>query len=100
MPIGPNNHLVPPPWLIAMQRYGPPPSYPNLKVPGLNAPIPEVRQVFRCFILLFKCWFHRGRLIWMRETWHGSDVDFSSLLCNSQILGQVVVQANEHQPSI
>merc|ERR1712202_84204 len=32
---------VPPPWLIAMQRYGPPPSYPNLKIPGLNAPIPE-----------------------------------------------------------
>jgi len=24
-----------------MQRYGPPPSYPNLKVPGLNSPIPE-----------------------------------------------------------
>lgn len=24
-----------------MQRYGPPPSYPNLKVAGLNAPIPE-----------------------------------------------------------
>ena len=44
MPIGPNNHLVPPPWLIAMQRYGPPPSYPNLKIPGLNAPIPEVRS--------------------------------------------------------
>jgi hypothetical protein len=22
------------------QRYGPPPSYPNLKIPGLNAPIP------------------------------------------------------------
>lgn len=32
---------VPPPWLIAMQRYGPPPSYPNLKIPGLNAPIPD-----------------------------------------------------------
>ena len=32
----------PPPWLVAMQRYGPPPSYPNLKIPGLNAPIPEV----------------------------------------------------------
>lgn len=32
---------VPPPWLIAQQRYGPPPSYPNLKIPGLNAPIPE-----------------------------------------------------------
>lgn len=23
-----------------MQRYGPPPSYPQLKIPGLNAPIP------------------------------------------------------------
>lgn len=31
---------TPPPWLINMQRYGPPPSYPDLKVPGLNAPIP------------------------------------------------------------
>jgi splicing factor 3B subunit 2 len=31
---------APPPWLINMQRYGPPPSYPALKVPGLNAPIP------------------------------------------------------------
>ncbi|XP_006818701.1 splicing factor 3B subunit 2-like [Saccoglossus kowalevskii] len=41
MPVGPNAHKFPPPWLIAMQRYGPPPSYPNLKVPGLNAPIPE-----------------------------------------------------------
>jgi len=30
----------PPPWLINMQRYGPPPSYPALKIPGLNAPIP------------------------------------------------------------
>lgn len=24
-----------------MQRYGPPPSYPNLKIQGLNAPIPD-----------------------------------------------------------
>jgi splicing factor 3B subunit 2 len=32
--------LAPPPWLIAMQRYGPPPSYPNLRIPGLNSPIP------------------------------------------------------------
>lgn len=24
-----------------ISRYGPPPSYPNLKIPGLNAPIPE-----------------------------------------------------------
>jgi splicing factor 3B subunit 2 len=31
----------PPPWLINMQRYGPPPSYPNLRIPGLNAPIPS-----------------------------------------------------------
>merc|ERR1712038_1553843 len=41
MPVGPNAHKVPPPWLISMQRYGPPPSYPNLKIPGLNSPIPE-----------------------------------------------------------
>lgn len=41
---------IPPPWLIAMQRYGPPPSYPNLKIPGLNAPIPEV-----CLLLGFYC---------------------------------------------
>jgi len=31
---------APPPWLINMQRYGPPPSYPSLKIPGLNAAIP------------------------------------------------------------
>lgn len=31
----------PPPWLINMQRYGPPPSYPNLRISGLNAPLPE-----------------------------------------------------------
>ncbi|CAG5114754.1 unnamed protein product, partial [Candidula unifasciata] len=42
MPVGAlYKEKVPPPWLIAMQRYGPPPSYPNLKIPGLNAPIPE-----------------------------------------------------------
>jgi len=32
---------APPPWLINMQRYGPPPSYPSLKIAGLNAPLPE-----------------------------------------------------------
>ena len=32
---------APPPWLVNMQRYGPPPSYPNLKIPGLNCPIPQ-----------------------------------------------------------
>lgn len=30
----------PPPWLPQMQMYGPPPSYPGLRVPGVNAPIP------------------------------------------------------------
>eukprot|EP00887_Chlorella_sp_A99_P008170 scaffold12.g8170.t1 len=35
---------MPPPWLINMQRYGPPPSYPSLKIPGLNAPIPPGSQ--------------------------------------------------------
>lgn len=33
--------LAPPPWLLSMQRYGPPPSYPNLRIAGLNAPIPD-----------------------------------------------------------
>lgn len=28
-----------------MQRYGPPPSYPNLKIPGVNCPIPENIQL-------------------------------------------------------
>ena len=36
--------LAPPPWLINMQRYGPPPSYPTLKIAGLNSPIPEGAQ--------------------------------------------------------
>lgn len=36
--IGPDD---PPPWLVAFQRYGPPPGYPNLKIQGLNAPIPH-----------------------------------------------------------
>ncbi|KAI9496420.1 hypothetical protein BDB00DRAFT_118136 [Zychaea mexicana] len=30
----------PPPWLFGMQRYGPPPSYPHLVIPGVNSPIP------------------------------------------------------------
>ncbi|CAH8444954.1 unnamed protein product [Heterobilharzia americana] len=41
LPSGSGAERYPPPWLIAMQRYGPPPSYPNLKIPGLNAPIPD-----------------------------------------------------------
>ncbi len=35
---------APPPWLVSMQRYGPPPSYPSLSIPGLNAPIPPGAQ--------------------------------------------------------
>ncbi|RPA84732.1 DUF382-domain-containing protein [Ascobolus immersus RN42] len=35
---------APPPWLINMQRFGPPPAYPSLKIPGLNAPIPAGAQ--------------------------------------------------------
>lgn len=31
---------TPAPWLINMQRYGPPPAYPRMRIPGLNAPIP------------------------------------------------------------
>ncbi|KAF2478606.1 hypothetical protein BDY17DRAFT_258620 [Neohortaea acidophila] len=31
---------APPPWLINMQKTGPPPSYPAIKIPGLNAPPP------------------------------------------------------------
>lgn len=35
---------APPPWLISQQRFGPPPSYPALKIPGLNAPPPPGGQ--------------------------------------------------------
>ena len=35
---------APPPWLINQQRFGPPPSYPALKIPGLNAPPPPGGQ--------------------------------------------------------
>ena len=43
--------LAPPPWLISMQRFGPPPSYPTLRIPGRNAPIPE-GYVFDLFLSL------------------------------------------------
>jgi len=35
------SESAPPPWIVQMQKYGAPPSYPNLKIPGLNAPLPE-----------------------------------------------------------
>jgi len=40
MALGMEHDLSPPPWLVNMQRYGPPPAYPRLKIPGLNSPIP------------------------------------------------------------
>jgi splicing factor 3B subunit 2 len=39
--IGPG---APPPWLLAQQKHGPPPSYPALRIPGLNAPPPPGAQ--------------------------------------------------------
>ena len=39
--LGMTEPSMPPPWLLNMQRFGPPPSYPSLKIPGLNCPIPE-----------------------------------------------------------
>ena len=38
--LGMKDNKTPPPWLITQQRYGPPPSYPNLRIPGLTCPIP------------------------------------------------------------
>lgn len=34
----------PPPWLINMQRFGPPPAYPNLRIPG-EQPRPSASYV-------------------------------------------------------
>jgi len=42
--LGIDGNNGPPPWLINMQRYGPPPAYPKLPIPGLSAPIPEGAQ--------------------------------------------------------
>jgi len=39
--LGMTTATAPPPWLLNMQRYGPPPSYPGLPIPGLNAPLPS-----------------------------------------------------------
>ena len=39
--LGMTSENSPPPWLHNFQRYGPPPSYPGLRIPGLNAPLPN-----------------------------------------------------------
>lgn len=36
----PEKGHYPPPWLVNMQRCGPPPAYPGLRIPGVNAPVP------------------------------------------------------------
>jgi len=40
---------APPPWLVNMQRFGPPPAYPKLKIPGLNAPHPPNGEYYYGF---------------------------------------------------
>lgn len=39
--LGMTNSNAPPPWLVNMQRYGPPPSWPGVPIAGLNAPLPS-----------------------------------------------------------
>ena len=36
-----------PPWIMAMQRHGPPPSYPNLRIPGINIQLPYDATLFK-----------------------------------------------------
>lgn len=35
------NEYNPPPFLTNMQRYGPPPAYPNFKIPGVTSSLSE-----------------------------------------------------------
>lgn len=42
--LGITHALQATPWLLNMQRYGPPPAYPNLRIAGLNAPLPAGAQ--------------------------------------------------------
>lgn len=44
--LGVASDTSPPPWLQNFQRYGPPPSYPGLKIPGLNSPLPNDECVY------------------------------------------------------
>lgn len=36
--------IAPLPWLAGMQKYGLPPAFPGISIPGVNAPIPEGAQ--------------------------------------------------------
>lgn len=40
------SEYSPPPWLISMQRFGPPPSYPHLKIPGLNTSLADPQYFY------------------------------------------------------
>jgi len=40
------SEYSPPPWLISMQRFGPPPSYPHLKIPGLNTSLSDSQYFY------------------------------------------------------
>lgn len=42
--LGMTSNTSPPPWIFSMQKFGAPPSYPHLRIPGLNSPIPEGAQ--------------------------------------------------------
>jgi len=42
--LGLSSPLHPPPWIFNMQRWGPPPAYPFLRIAGVNAPIPQGAQ--------------------------------------------------------
>jgi len=41
----PEEGIYPPPWLVNMQRNGPPPAYTHLRLPGVNAPVPPGAKV-------------------------------------------------------
>jgi len=73
-----NAEKYPPPWLIAMQRYGPPPSYPTLKIAGLTAPIPEV-----CLLLLSLLLLNSSLCSIMWSRWkHGCIYCFCVVWCS------------------
>ena len=55
--LGMTDPTAPPPFLMNMQRYGPPPAFPNLKIPGLNSPLPPGASYgsYRTHLFLWFC---------------------------------------------
>ncbi len=45
--------LAPPPWLISMQRFGPPPSYPTLRIPASTLQFLKGKASFLTHPILF-----------------------------------------------